>query len=282
MRQKLGQHFLAHPETAQAIVAGLGIRAGETVIEIGGGRGALTAQLWGECEKKKAKLVVIEKDRRLASELYESYHLKAQIVPGDALSIIPELVSSIGTDSYAIVGNIPYYITGQLLRVLGELSARPRAIVLMLQKEVAQRLAADSSSMNKLAASVQRWGDVEVILSVPKKYFSPAPDVDSAVVRITPVPKPFLSDQDARDYYEMMRIIFKQPRKTLQNNLTEGLAGQERYQSLDPAQLRALVAAAIRKGGYPDLIRGQNLSIPDIIAFQKMLLPPLKNKDKKK
>ena len=128
------------------------------MVEIGGGTGKLTKELATEVRSKKqeARLFVIEKDIKYVSLLQEQYQDIATIIHGDALETLPSLIltSSFSSLPYKLIGNIPYYITGKLLRTLSELKRKPSSIVLMIQKEVAERVCAKPPKMNLLAASV--------------------------------------------------------------------------------------------------------------------------------
>ena len=141
---------------------------------------------------------------------------------GDALKILPSLIENckLKIENYKVVGNIPFYITGFLLRVLSELEPKPERIVLTVQKEVAARIAARPPKMNLLAASVQFWAEPEITGIIPKSDFSPQPKVDSAILKITPKK----TGAKPENYYPLIKTLFKQPRKTILNNLLAGYA----------------------------------------------------------
>src|SRR3989344_434406 len=230
MKQRLGQHFLINKSAIKKIVSALDLQNNDTVIEIGPGKGALTEPLITKLQNCKiAKLILIEKDPAL---VYKLKSLKNKIFPnleivgGDALKIIPELISNqqSAISNYKIVGNIPYYITGKLLRILGDLITQlPDCpitnIVLMLQKEVAERICAEPPRMNLLAAAVQFWAEPKILFSLKSGDFQPPQKVQSAVIKLTP--KPYTLNPE--NYYKLIKILFKQPRKTLLNNLQNGL-----------------------------------------------------------
>ena len=170
---------------------------------------------------------------------------------------------------YKIVGNIPYYITGKLLRTISELDHKPERTVLLIQKEVAERICAVPPAMNRLAASVQFWADAEIVAPVPRCDFSPAPEVDSTVI--------VLKTKDTRQnsaapggnvvepalYYRAVRGIFAQPRKTLLNNLSAMAAkGISKDQIVEQLQ----------KIGVNHTARPQDLGIEQIIAIAKASL----------
>jgi 16S rRNA (adenine1518-N6/adenine1519-N6)-dimethyltransferase len=211
--KKLGQHFLRNAEVLQTIVDALAIAEGDRVIEIGPGHGELTTPLLRAASGKHCEIVCIEKDHALIEGL-EALAPEIKIVEGDVLKLLPELM----TAESKIIGNIPYYITGKLLRVISELEHQPKRAVLLVQKEVAERICAAPPAMNRLAASVQFWADAEIIARVPRKDFSPVPDVDSAVIILKN--KTARPSVDPALYYRAVRAIFAQPRKTLLNNLS--------------------------------------------------------------
>ncbi|MBI4992425.1 MAG: ribosomal RNA small subunit methyltransferase A [Candidatus Harrisonbacteria bacterium] len=222
MNKRLGQHFLVNKAAIKKIVAALGLGPNEIVIEIGPGEGALTFPLLKECGKLNCKVIGIEKDPQLGSRvegLGDSKNLK--IIIGDALKEIPKITKpyTLNPIPYKVVGNIPYYITGKLLRTLSELENKPELTVLMIQKEVAERIVAKPPRMNLLAATVQFWAEPKILFTLKPKDFRPPPKIDSAVIKLNP--KPYTLNP--KTYYKLLHIIFKQPRKTLLNNLKTGL-----------------------------------------------------------
>ncbi len=256
MGERLGQHFLKNKSVIPKIIAALELKTGETVVEIGPGEGALTIPLLEACQKIGCKLIAIERDPELVSSIkYQVLSMGGQIVEGDALKIIPRLHTeySILNTSYKLVGNIPYYITGHLLRVIGEMENKPAISVLMIQKEVAERVCAVPPKMNLLAAATQIWAKPEIIARLKPKDFDPPPKVDSAVIRLETRKQKIENRMDADRYYRLIKLIFKQPRKTLLNNLSDGLqipknkalemlqrvnlTGNERPQDLDLPKL---------------------------------------------
>ena len=218
MASYLGQNFLTSKAKIKEIVAGLDLGKGDVVVEIGPGHGELTEEI---LKTKNVKLIAIEKDKNLAKDLRDKFQESGgvKIVEGDALRLLSEETSGLG--KYKIVGNIPYYITGHLLRIIQELDNPPVAAVLTVQKEVAERICAKPPRMNLLAAGVRFWSEPAIISRIPKKYFKPIPKVDSAAVKIkTKEPEKGIEPEN---YYSFIKILFKQPRKTILNNLAYGV-----------------------------------------------------------
>jgi 16S rRNA (adenine1518-N6/adenine1519-N6)-dimethyltransferase len=225
MPNYLGQYFLKNPGVVKKIIAAVEIEAGDTIVEIGPGRGALTRSLAEACVRAGVKLILIEKDEKLAEGLEKEFVGSdgVKLIRGDALAILKkdEIKDAPGIKfaaPFKIVGNIPYYITGHLFRVVSELAIKPVRCIFMIQEEVAERIVAQPPKMNRLAASVQFWADPKIIARVPKGDFSPVPKVDSAVIALaTKHPQP--SAQQAEHYYIAVHALFAQPRKTILNNL---------------------------------------------------------------
>lgn len=246
MGQRLGQHFLKNEEIIENIISSLNLRDGEIVIEIGPGTGALTKPLVQACAAKNCKLIAIERDEALATLLAHEIKQSGgqiEIIKADALRELPRLADKI--TSYKLVGNIPYYITGHLLRVIGELEHKPELSVLMVQKEVAERVSAEPPEMNLLAAATQIWADVSILMNVGRADFSPPPEVDSAVIRLSPKSQ-VSSDKELENYYKTIKAVFKQPRKKLSNNISKEI---------------------LAKAGISPDLRGQNLFIEDLLRL---------------
>ena len=258
MGQKLGQHFLINKNAIEKIIAALELKNNETIIEIGPGKGALTIPLLKECEKIGCKIIGIEKDKKIAQQLVTG-KWKLEIIIGDALKIIPQLVSNyqLPIANYKIVGNIPYYITGKLMRVLSELENKPSLIVLTIQKEVAERIMAQPPKMNLLAAATQFWAEPKIIGYLKPSDFSPPPEVESAIIKLTPRIQPIAN---SKNYYKLIKILFKQPRKTALNNLVDGL-GISKFKGLE----------ILKKIGLSGEERPQNLNINQIKQLLEIL-----------
>ena len=276
---KLGQHFLLNKKKIGKIVEALDLKSGDVVIEIGPGHGELTESIkyHPPVGGSSIKIIAIEKDENLADFLREKFSQdkNIEIIEGDALKILPNLVNSTlrtsdvhwtsDVQKLKIVGNIPYYITGYLFRILGELENKPSLIVLTIQKEVAQRICAKPPKMNLLAASAQFWAEPKIVGYVPKKDFRPAPKVDSAIIKL----KPFATASCSSDkYYKFIKILFKQPRKTILNNLVASIKHQ--VVSTGYQASREKIIKKLQEIGVDPQARPQNLSIEQIKELSKI------------
>ena len=229
-------------------VDALDLKSGETIIEIGPGHGELTTGI--KHRVLSIKIVAIEKDEKFVQLLRKKFALdkNIEIIEGDALKILKSY--TLHLKSYKIVGNIPFYITGYLFRVLSELKNKPSLIVFFLQKEVAQRICAIPPKMNLLAASVQFWAKPEIISYISQKDFRPMPKVDSAIVKLETRDKR-QETKNAEKYYKFIKILFKQPRKTILNNLK-------------PLAATELISQKLKLSGVSSRARPQNLNIEQL------------------
>jgi 16S rRNA (adenine1518-N6/adenine1519-N6)-dimethyltransferase len=197
------------------------------VLEIGPGLGSLTRHL----AEAAQQVVAVEIDRTLIPPLRSvlSARSNVTIVEGDILQLdptellAPHLTAGPRPRRYRVVANIPYYITSAIIRHLLEAQIRPHLIVLTLQLEVAQRIVAQPDDMNLLAVSVQFYGEPRIVQHIPARAFYPAPDVDSAVVRIALPDQPRIAVKDAAMFFKVAKAGFGQKRKQLHNSLAAGL-----------------------------------------------------------
>jgi 16S rRNA (adenine1518-N6/adenine1519-N6)-dimethyltransferase len=219
-RKSLGQNFLVDDAVSRRIVDAARIQPGDLVVEIGPGLGALTRLLAAHAEQ----VIAIELDQSIIPALsQELAHCdNVRIVHGDALEVdYQELTAG---RLVRIVANLPYYITSHAIRVLLESGIDWRSIVLTVQLEVAQRIAARPPEMSLLAVSVQYYGIPELLFRVPPGAFYPPPSVDSATLRILrrtaeSAPTP----QQIAHFFRVAKAGFSQPRKQIRNNLVSGL-----------------------------------------------------------
>jgi len=268
-KPKLGQHFLISDTAAIRIVESLGDLTGATVLEIGPGRGAITAML----ARKAQRLIAIELDRVLSAQLRLQFALQpnVEIIEGDILKIKLDTVFGpkpgllrpgieYRPEPARVVGNLPYYITSDILLRLFDYRRYFSTIVIMVQKEVADRLAASPGTRDYglLSATAQLYGEVERMLTLPPGAFSPPPKVHSAVVRITIKPKIERLQVDESGFISFLKLSFGQKRKTLWNNL------KTRY---DETALRA----ALAKSGVKPTVRAEALSLEKSAAVFRAL-----------
>lgn len=210
--KSLGQHWLKNrailDEIADLTAANLDT---ETVcLEIGPGLGTLTSSLL----KRFQKVVAVEFDQRLAENLPKSFPGKnLEVITGDILQI--DISKTVGTPDYVVAGNIPYYITSPIVRKLLSAQPAPRRIVLLMQKEVAERIAAEPGDHSFLSLQVQNLAEVELGPVVKAAEFTPPPKVDSQVLVLTPLAEPQVSEQAL----ELAQQGFASPRKKLAHNL---------------------------------------------------------------
>lgn len=225
-KKSLGQHFLSNPAILQKIVSAAEIAAGDTVVEIGPGTGTFTDPLLAA----GAHVIAIEKDHELAEQLKVKYQNKnIEIIEDDILRY------TLHVARYTLVGNIPYYLTGHLLRTLLQSWPPFRLAVLMVQREVAQRMTAQPPDMNMLAVLVQCYTKPEIIAIVKRGNFSPTPKVDSAIIKLTPL---------STTHYSLLPLAsrgFAHPRKKLGNNLPRELLGKA---GIDPNRRAETLAIA--------------------------------------
>ena len=265
-KKSLGQNFLVDPNYQNKIIDALDLHPGDALIEIGPGTGALTQHLVGSTKE----LTVIELDDVLAARLTREYGAK----PGFRVLHQDVMTVDFGDVSHTkVVGNIPYNITSPIIFKLLERDIRPAVIVLMVQKEVADRIVARAGDKDygALTVGVQSVADVERLFVVPRGAFRPSPNVDSAVVRIVPHRPPELSASEEKDLRDLTRAAFSWRRKQLQNILrnaehfelsaeqVQGLASTtdltmtDRPEQLSPTDFIRLTRA-LRSLGYPTSI----------------------------
>jgi len=219
-KKGLGQHFLSDRNVLDKIISAAELASSDTVIEVGPGLGILTEELL----KKAGQVIAIEVDSKLASSLEKKLYKSPQltVLNADILQLDPrELLE--GRRNYKVVANLPYYIAAPILRHFLEASLKPSLMVVMVQKEVGQSIAAAPGDMSILGISVQLYGKPTIVDYVPAQSFYPQPKVDSAIVRIDVYPKPAVEVADIAGFFEIVKAGFSAPRKQIRNSLTLGL-----------------------------------------------------------
>jgi 16S rRNA (adenine1518-N6/adenine1519-N6)-dimethyltransferase len=215
-RKRLGQHFLNDPQILGDIADALGPGSTDTVVEIGAGRGALTALL----AKRAARVSAVELDTALADRLRATYAHDPRVTVHQRDVLDAPLAEFAGTDDFLVVGNVPYYITTPIL--FHTLRApRARRAVFLVQREVADRVVAapGSDAYGALSANVQALATATLVRGVPAGAFTPAPKVASALIRVEPRPDPVVSDAEQRDFAEFVIAAFGMRRKQMRRVL---------------------------------------------------------------
>ncbi len=214
--KSLGQHWLKDREVLAHIADCAELAPDATVLEIGPGLGTLTSELL----RRSKKVVAVEFDSELARKLPAQF-------PGKNLEVITSDILSFDLSSlpvgYSVVANVPYYITSKIIQLLMTADNKPRIAVLLVQKEVAQRLAAQPGDMSILAVSAQLFADVTLGDIVPAEFFMPPPKVDSQVVILRTRTALYLTDIEEKDFFRVVKAGFSSKRKMLRSSLSGGL-----------------------------------------------------------
>lgn len=226
-RKSLGQNFLADEHALAKVVATAELGPEDLVLEVGPGLGSLTRHL----ASRARQVVAVELDQNLLPPLREVLrpYQNVRLVHGDILEQNLQVLLSGERgeeipNHYAVVANIPYYITSALIRHLLEAPFKPDRIVLTMQKEVALRICADPPGMSLLALGVQVYGQPHIEARLPAGAFYPVPKVDSAVLRIEVYPSPLIPPPYTEPFFRLAKAGFSQKRKNLRNALSGGLA----------------------------------------------------------
>src|SRR5579864_2393056 len=253
-KPRLGQNFLADEGAAEEIVNALGDTSNTLILEIGPGKGALTEAL----ARRTNRLIAVELDRKMAAELRYHYRLQphVEIIEADVLKLDFRTVlnRTIGPlndlrplkpSRARVVGNLPYYITSDILLQLFEFHEQFDVIVIMVQREVADRIAARPGSRDYglLSATAQLYARVENLFTLPPQAFSPPPKVHSSVLRLTVAPRFAELQVNPAEFIAFLKMAFAMKRKTLLNNLKKDYSEESIRNSLKEAGARADVRA---------------------------------------
>ncbi len=230
-KKSLGQNFLFDPNVLARIVDAADITGQDCVLEIGPGLGHLTKQL----ATRAGQVTAVELDNRLMPILQQQLaaYPNVTLMHGDILDQNPNLLFP---DPYKVVANVPYYITGAILRHLLSAQNKPTCMVMTVQKEVAERITAVPPQMSLLAVSVQYYGRVRMVSTIKAGAFWPRPDVDSALIRIDVDERFLLDAAGEKQFFRLVKVGFSQKRKQLQKNM--------RQLGLSRAQIEAVLNAA--------------------------------------
>lgn len=214
-KKSLGQHWLKDRQILASIADDANIGESDTALEIGPGLGTLTSELL----RRAKKVIAVELDDDLARKLPDQF-------PGKNLEVVNQDILTFNLSNlpkdYIVVANVPYYITSKIVQMLLTANNKPKRVVLLVQKEVAERLAAKPGNMSILAISAQTYADVNLSTLVPAEYFTPPPKVDSQVVILDLYEKSLIQG-DERQFFRLVKAGFLAKRKKLRSSIAGGL-----------------------------------------------------------
>lgn len=262
LTKTLGQNFLTDINIIKKIVAAGEVCPSDLVIEIGPGIGSMTAEI----AAKAGKVIAVEIDRNLIPALEENLgsFSNVEIIHGDIMEVDLESLTAGWTGPLKVISNLPYYITTPVIMMLLEGSVAWDTLVLMVQREVAMRMAAAPSTKDysSLTVAVKYYSDPKLAFTVSRNCFIPKPDVDSAVVKLKKRPLDGAMDVDKDFFFKVVRSSFGQRRKTLLNSL-----GSQPFLKGGRDRLRK----ALSKLGIKENVRAEELSIHDFLNLSKEL-----------
>ena len=240
-KKSLGQHWLHDEKSLNAMLVAGEVSEGDVVLEVGPGLGTLTKKL----VQKAKKVIAVELDDNLAINLHQNVIGRHPELDSGSKSDhlqIPDQVRNDKTENlevlhqsildfeystlpknYKVIANIPYYLTSNLIRKLLESENKPALIVLLIQKEVAQRIVANAGQHNILSISVQFYASAELKEEIPAHLFTPPPKVNSQIIKITPRVKPLFSDVKENEFFKIIKAGFSEKRKKLRSSLSGAL-----------------------------------------------------------
>jgi len=253
-KKSLGQNFLMHAKTAERIAMASGVGKEDTVLEIGPGTGLLTKPLLAQAKH----VIAVEADGVLVSVLKETFEKeiadkKLTLIESDIRAFDPASIKG----PYALVANIPYYITGEIIRTFLTAKHKPTSMTLLVQKEVAERIAR-SPKGSLLQIAVKIFGNPAYEFTVPRGAFKPAPNVDSAVISIRDIKAPFGSAAEESRFFEVLRAGFAHKRKLLAGNLSA-------------LSSKTALTAAFVAAGVPEKARAEELPLSAWRSLAKSL-----------
>lgn len=271
-QKRFGQHFLTDPRILESIADAADIAPTDTVLEIGPGLGHLTRVL----AHRAGRLIAVEVDRALVTKLTEEFAIQpnVSIMQGNFLDAAPvdwiqrhgNKIAGAGNNPapvsipFKVVANLPYYITSAILRHLLEAAQKPQVIVVMVQREVAQRIVARPPAMNLLAVSVQFFARPRIVRTIAAGAFYPPPKVDSAVVRLEVNEQARLPAAEVARFFEIVRAGFSGKRKQLRNSLARGLSIEAE-----------LIVTALLRAKIQPARRAETLTLDEWLALQGAL-----------
>ena len=264
-KKRLGQSFLVDPAVLRKILDGAELQGSDRILEIGAGIGTLTRALAERCDR----IIAVEIDPGLFQILEPLFQgqRRVTLVRGDARHL--DLSSLLGEGPWKVIANLPYAIVTPLIARLLEASHRFSLLLLMVQQEVAERLMASpgTKAYGSLSVLAQYYTDVRTVIRVPRTAFYPRPQVDSAVVKFTVLPRPRVAPADPPLFFRLVRAAFAHRRKTLMNALR-----QTRWDSLD----RQEIGAALERASIDPSRRGETLSVREFQRLADEMLSAIK------
>jgi len=261
----LGQNFLVDQKVVEDMIEATDLKESDTVLEVGPGLGILTEEI----AKKNCKVLAIEKDKNLIPYLKNKFKnfKKLKIIEGDILKLnIKELssryreLSSWFAAEYKIIANLPFYLTSHFLRVFLEYANKPSLMVLLMQKEVAERVTAQYKNRSILSVSCELYSRPEIVRQVSSKAFYPRPEVDCAIVKFEVFKKPKYEIKDLKLFFKIVKAGFSARRKQIHNNISSGLL----ISSEDAKSI-------LEKANIDSTRRAQTLSLEEWVELYKLL-----------
>ena len=245
---RLGQHFLTGAWAARALARAAGIRRSDAVLEIGPGEGALTRELLTISDH----VVAIEKDSTLVNRLRSIFSAEIArgaltLIEGDVRDIEPEKLH-LEQGNYIVAANIPYYLTGEIIRMFLSSETQPHTMALLVQKEVADRIVARDGKESILSLSIKAYGAPKIVAKVSRGNFSPPPSVDSAIITIGNISRDFFTGFNEEHFFRILKTGFSSKRKLLSGNLKR----------LAPT---AAIAAAMHACELPERVRAEDIPL---------------------
>jgi len=265
-KKRLGQHFLANEDVLECILSAAELSHEDIVVEVGPGLGILTKKL----AEIAGEVIAVELDSKLASILIKRMapFPNVRIIHADILKITPQhlledyLTTPELSQGYKVVANLPYYITSPILRHFLEAWLKPSLMVIMVQKEVGEAIAANPGKMSLLTVATQFYSKPTVITYVLAKSFYPPPKVDSVVLRLDIHPKPPIEVSDVNGFFDIVNCGFRSRRKQLRNSLAQALG-------IPPTQ----VASLLEKAGIEAKRRAETLSLEEWRELWQVFAP---------
>ena len=265
-KKRLGQHFLIDEAVLERILSVAELSHGDIVVEVGPGLGTLTEGL----AKRGAKVIAVELDSKLVAMLRRRLapFPNVRIVHADILKVTPQqllqnnLTAPELDQGYKVIANLPYYITSPILRHFLEAQLQPSEMVVMVQKEVGEAIAAIPGKMSLLSARTQFYSKPAIVFYVPAASFYPPPKVDSVILRLDIYPQPPIRVSDVASFFDIVMHGFSTPRKQLRNSLARSL-------EMPPNQ----VALLLGKAGIEAKRRAETLSLEEWMELWKIFAP---------